>query len=94
MPYSFNDSVTLFPAKGQLDGDHEEIIREAHDTRPLSLKNTDNKIVTAVVNQAIIRSVSNGTHPSQRGFVPGRQLLQNVVDLDFHSRLCSLHAEL
>ncbi len=83
---SFNDSAMLFPAKGQLDGDHMEVVREAVDTRPLSLKNSDNKTITACINHASIHTVAQGTHHSQRGFVPGRQLLQNVVDLDYHAR--------
>ncbi len=31
--------------------------------------------------------LAHGTHPSQNGFVKGRQLLQNVVDLDTCARI-------
>ena len=92
MPITSNDSASLFPAKGDLDTDRNEMNREPRETRPLSLKNTDNKTVTSVVNRSFLSSVAASTHESQRGFVPGRQLVQNVVDLDFHSRVFALQA--
>ena len=61
---------------------HVEVLREASDTRPLSLKNTDNKILAATINHAIIVPIAAATHHSQRGIVPRGQLLQNVVDRD------------
>ena len=87
---SFNDSAMLFPAKGDLDGDTEEVIRAPVDTRPLNLKNTDNKTCTSIFNTAVQPAISKGAHYTQRGFVPGRQLLQNVVDLDYHNRAQSI----
>ena len=48
--------------------------------------------MTAVINRSIIPAVGNGTHKSQRGFVPGRQLIQNAVDLDYHARMFALQA--
>ena len=86
MPISFNDSATLFPAKGELDDDHIEIVREATDTRPLNLKNTDNKTLTGIINLNMQPAIRSGAHTTQRGFIGGRQLTQNVVDLDFSAR--------
>ena len=40
---TFNPSMTLFPPKGDDEFDSEDITREATATRPLSLKNCDNK---------------------------------------------------
>ena len=86
MPISFNDSATLFPAKGELDDDHIEIVREATDTRPLNLRNTDNKTLTGIINLNMQPAIRSGAHTTQRGFIGGRQLTQNVVDLDFSAR--------
>ena len=69
-----------------------QIVREAFDNRPLSLKNADNKICASVVNRCISPVVEHGTHKTQNGFVHGRQLLQNVVDLDAYARLFSVLA--
>jgi len=92
MEISFNDCAMLFPAKGDLEADAEEVIRAPADTRPLSLKNTDNKAVTGIINQSVKPAIKAGAHSSQRGFVQGRQLLQNVVDLDTHNRAHSIVA--
>ena len=70
----------MIAPKGELEGDAVQIIREPLDTRPLSLKNADNKICAAVVNRSIAPVIKSGTHSTQNGCVPGRQLLQNVVD--------------
>ena len=45
MPISFNDGVMVFAPKGEREGDESAVFREAVDTRPLSLKNSDNKLV-------------------------------------------------
>jgi hypothetical protein len=92
-PDEFNDSATLFVPKGEFESDAVAICREPLETRPLSLKNSDNKICAAVVNRSIADVVKQGTHKTQNGFVPGRQLIQNPVDLDAAGRLFSMIAD-
>ena len=77
-PEHHNDSVTIFVPKGGLENDHVQVVREAGDNRPLSLKNSDGKIGTAAVNSTLVPVLKQGAHKSQNGFVKGRQLLQNV----------------
>ena len=60
MPLDFNDSVTVFPPKGQLDSDLDEVIRDPFGVRPISLKNTDNKIIGAARNFKVSDSVAAG----------------------------------
>ena len=60
--------------------------------RPLSLKNIDNKLICSTINFSLRRSVSKYADPIQRGFVSGRQLVSNVLDLDSHARLLSFRA--
>ena len=86
MPISFNDGVMVFAPKGEREGDESAVHREAIDTRPLSLKNSDNKLVCGVMNFKCRGPLTRGACPLQRGFVPGRQLLANVVDLDAYGR--------
>ena len=52
----------------------------------LTLKNYDNKSVAAVWNAAIKWPIAQHSAPTQRGFVAGRSLLANVVDLDAAAR--------
>ena len=52
VPLWFNDSDGVFGAKGDEEFDHLEVTRAAQDTRPLGLKNCDNKTVGGTVNMA------------------------------------------
>ena len=38
-------------------------------------------------NHAVRPAVAKSTNKIQRGFTPGRQLIENVVDLDAHARV-------
>ena len=92
-PLWFNESLTVFLIKGEEDEDLiSGPVREAFQTRPLGLKNTDNKIITAVCTQQLRGAMQLSTHRTQNGFVPERQLAVNVVDLDAAARISSLHA--
>ena len=50
-PFGFIDSVTCFPPKGDDAEDVNQCTRAAEDTRPLSLKNSDNKTICSVMNR-------------------------------------------
>ena len=47
-PPNFNESGISFIPKGEEEADPVEIIRNANDNRPISTKNTDNKVIIAV----------------------------------------------
>ena len=55
-PRCFNESVSVFSPKGSQPHDPVEVIREPLQTRPLSLKNTDNKIIVASNVRATIQT--------------------------------------
>jgi hypothetical protein len=90
---SYNSAVTIFAPKGDDRFDAEEITREAETTRPLSLKNDDNKTIAAVYNSAIAPVISENMVDVQRGFIPGRQSCQNIVDLDSAGRAFGMEGE-
>lgn len=52
---------------------------------PFSLNNPDKKIVCSVTNFKLSGAVAKASHKIQQGFVKGRRLLANVVDLDVHA---------
>ena len=89
MPTSFNDSATIHVAKGTFESDSVEVVRDVFDTRPLSLKNSDNKVCTAAINFSVSLTVQSEAHISQNGFVKDRQLLQNPVDIDTEARIAA-----
>ena len=90
---SMTQLLTFFVPKGEFESDPVAICREPLETRPLSLKNSDNEICAAVVNRSMADVVKQGTHKTQNGFVSGRQLIQNPVDLDAAGRLFSMIAD-
>jgi len=59
-------------------------------TRPLSLADTFNKLVANTIRIALERVASNRISFYQRGFLKGRQVLDNVVELDFFAHICSI----
>ena len=64
-----------------------QVVRKPLEVRPLTLNNTDNKHTCGVSAQAVLGPIREHINPSQRGFVPGRQMLQNVLELDVYSRI-------
>ena len=83
----FNYSKICFAPKGDTPADSIEVLRAEADCRPLSLKNTDNKIITGVIVERFRAFSETHTHKYQRGFVPKRNFLNNVVDLDAAARI-------
>ena len=63
------------------------IFRHPLDTRPLSLKQADNKQVAKILRFCISPVVEKCAIDTQSGFIHGRQLVQNPIDLDFHVRM-------
>ena len=53
----------------------------------LGLKNEDNKAIVGILVSLCQRVSQASTHFTQRGFVSGRQLASNVVDLDAAGRI-------
>jgi len=89
----FNVGMWVFPVKKLLPSDlpgATALARATLEARPLAMKCTDNKIVCATAINCIKPVTCANTNSMQRGFVPGRQLVQNVVDTDTHSRIYAM----
>ena len=52
------------------------------DTRPLSIVNTDNRVLASAVRLAIEPALDAVVSEAQQGFLPGRSLIKNVLDID------------
>ena len=61
-----NDSLTVFIPKDDDPNDFVEIIRPAGDTRPLALKNADNKAVCATYNRPVRKMLTHSACSLQR----------------------------
>jgi hypothetical protein len=59
-------------------------------TRPLSLAGTINKLIANTVRIALERFAAPRISFFQRGFLKGRQILDNVVELDYFAHLASI----
>ena len=91
-PGSFNSSLLVFLPKGESESDAVEVLRLAKDTRPISLKNSDNKTITGSLVSSFSGFAKKNVHKSQNGFISGRFFLRNAVDLDSAARIfpCTL----
>ena len=81
---AFLDKSGEAPVHAQAPG---MIFRHPLETRPLSLKQADNKLVAGILNFCISPAIAKGAIDTQTGFIHGRILIQNAVDLDFYARL-------
>ena len=86
-PQGFSDSWSIFLPKGAQDDDTAASVQRSGEcTRPLGLKNTDNKTIAGAVNNSIAQKVSEWADDQQNGFTIGRQGVNNPVTLDARAR--------
>ena len=81
--FEFNESLLhLLPKKAvgtTVDG---IAVYSAGATRPLNVVNTDNRIIASAVRLMLEPAVSPNITGDQRGFLHGRSMLANVVDVE------------
>ena len=63
------------------------------DTRPLSIGNADNRLIASAVQHRIEPILGRWVTKEQRGFINGRSMLANVVDIDESMQSASLERE-
>jgi hypothetical protein len=64
----------------------------AKDMRPLTVVNSDNRLVAAACRLAW-EPLAPFVHEHQRGFVGGRSMTQNILDLEVGSRLAAVSSD-
>ena len=62
-------------------------------TRPLSLANTDNKVMAGASRICLEPVADDWISWQQRGFVGGRKMSRNVVELDLEARCSAMRGE-
>jgi len=62
-------------------------------TRPLSVVNADNRILASTLRLKVAPLLESWVSTAQRGFIKGRHLLNNVVDIDWQAMRVSLRSQ-
>ncbi|CAK0848639.1 unnamed protein product [Prorocentrum cordatum] len=79
----FNHSLLFFIPKGPPERLGSADMGHAVDkVRPLSVTNTDNRLLANAVRMVVEDAVAARISSSQRGFLPGRSMLSNLVDVE------------
>ena len=65
----------------------------ADATRPLSIVNTDNRLLASAARLAWEPLLAPLISDDQQGFLQGRSMIRNLVELDYFSMLSSLTSE-
>ena len=92
VPDELNKQLAVFVAKGIAPDDACDCSRTPEYTRPLALKNTDIKTITAAANFEVKHILTSEGAPVQRGFIPGRNPSNNIVHIDAAGRCFGLKA--
>ena len=80
---AFNAAVMVFLQKKEpLISAAGVAYTKASDLRPLSIVNTDNRLLANALRLRIEPLLSQVISTMQQGFLPGRSLLKNVIDVD------------
>jgi endonuclease/exonuclease/phosphatase family metal-dependent hydrolase len=82
LPDDFNAAHMVFLPKGEFDGDAHGIARLPESTRPLTLSNAVAKVIAAALNASLSQLAARTVSARQRGFVRGRNLLDNVIETE------------
>ena len=90
LPAGFNHAFLAVLAKGSDDMDDTIVSRAPEDTRPLSLSNSDAKLVASAFKVAAEETVQNWACSSQRGFLKGRVLIDNVITVETEGMVASM----
>lgn len=90
VPEDFAVALMILPPKGEVEGQGMGVGRRAAATSPLGLTNTDAKVVQAALSHSMSVCISRNAQHEQRGFVRGRKLAQNVLDMDTRMRMDGL----
>ena len=82
LPKGFNECNLVFIPKGEDINDALLVARTPNTTRPISLSNTDSKYFALALNRPLAEAAKVTVHPRQRGFVQGRSLIDNVLEVE------------
>ena len=86
LPEGFNECILAFIPKGDEVSDTAVVARTPGLTRPISLSNTDSKYFALAINLPLAEVAKISVHPRQRGFVQGRSLVDNLIEVEGYAQ--------
>ena len=89
----FNAAVAVFIPKKVAHMANGVGYHKPGEVRPLSIVNTDNRLMANAMRLRIEPLLAQAISPMQRGFLPGRSMLHNVVEVDAGMRAASLRTD-
>ena len=81
LPQGFNHGFLALLPKGQEMAETPGM-RSPDAIRPLTLSNTDSKILAGALNKGLSAVATRCVHPDQNGFVKGRSIIDNIVHIE------------
>jgi hypothetical protein len=92
--HSFNHSLLCCLPKKEAGTDPElGAYYSGENTRPLALVNTDNRLIASSARLAWEPCLESYICKNQQGFLKGRNMLSNVIDIDYHAMTVSLKCD-
>ena len=89
--FNFAFLVCLPKGDGEPMGDLN--VHEPSSTRPLSIVDASNRILASIFRVSLERNAASWVSRAQRGFLPGRQMLRNILDIDFAAQKISVKSK-
>jgi len=86
--------LALIPKQAEPDDHIHGTYWMPKNLRPLSLSNTDVKLLALALNAVVAPVLPHWARPEQRGFINDRLILQNVVDVESCALAASLRTSL
>ena len=82
---TFNMGILCCIPKGDGEADMElGQVHEVSQTRPLSLVDVSNRMIASAYKKRWEKNLGGWVSKDQRGFLPGRSMMANVLDLETH----------
>jgi len=80
---NFNESLLFFLKKKPVDATEDGVeVYDPEGVRPLNVTNADNRLIASAVRLVIEPVLGNLITDDQRGFITGRSMLSNLIDVD------------
>ena len=87
IPQDFNHAtMACLPPKASGTDPALEDFYAPENTRPLSIVNTDNRIIAAAMKRGLEKSADDWVSQAQQGFIPGRSMASNILQVELEGR--------
>lgn len=93
LPGAMLGSLSLFIPKGEFREDTERAERRVSALRPLALMNTSSKLAALVEGEPLARIAAKIVHQARRGCIAGRELGDNILEVEGSLVVLSIAAD-